>query len=40
MIKKFYPAHSKNKTPVLGDAIPALGKKLKRGSAYFDNFST
>jgi len=25
---------------VLGNAIPVLGMKLKRGSAYFGNFST
>jgi len=32
--------HSKNKKPVLGNAIPVLGLKLKRGYKYFGNFST
>jgi len=27
----FSPVHSKNRTPVLGNAIPVLGVKLKRG---------
>jgi len=27
----FMPNHSKNKTPVLGNAIPVLGLKIKRG---------
>jgi len=31
--------HSKNKTPVLGNVIPALGVKLQRGSTCFGYFS-
>jgi len=31
--------HSKNKTPVLENAIAVLAVKLKRGSTNFGNFS-
>jgi len=31
-------AHSKIKTPVIWNAIPVLGVKLKRGIMYFGDF--
>jgi len=32
--------HSNNKNPALGNAVPVLGVKLKRGSAYSGIFLT
>jgi len=35
----FWGLHSENKTPVLGNAIPVLGVKLKWGITYIGYFS-
>jgi len=37
---KLHEPQSKNKSPVLGHAIPVLGVKLKRSSTYSGNIST